>query len=646
MFVEQETCNKIIGGITMKNFKKGRLFGIVGLSLLLGASISINADAKVKSTRSKNTNTVIPVGNKVPQSVDIVLKPHNTKDLNNYTYAVTKKENANFHKYLTPDQFASRYGQSPSSVNQITKYMKKYGLKVATFKGNLIMNVTGTTKNMEKAFHVKIVNKNMDGSRQQVNQDAINLPKSLYSKIMSISGFGKLQSVKAAKAIVTSSLKKMPNMGNFSEKTPNSTNTTPQKFIKQYNVSPIYKSGKNLGQGKTIGIISFTNVNNSDAYNFWKQMRIPVKSNRISVNHVDGKKGVWSGYDETTLDIEQSGAVAPQANLRLYTSSGFSGVAAFNNIAAANAENKADVLSMSWGLGEAQIASWQKIKLLPKAYLKVLNLLFQQAAVQGISTFASSGDNGAYQGTQGKMSNGLSVNEPSASPYVTSVGGTTLPNNYRINGKTVKITKERAWGDDFLYPGIKTLKTPSIIKQGLYFMGGGGGFSKVQGLPAYQRGVSGTQTFRAKQMWDYNKGQLKAAKKYKTVTGIRSGRNLPDVSANSDIQTGYKIYISSPNNGGKGKWQKVGGTSVATPQIAAGSLLIGQSIGSRLGLMNPALYEFAQSSNSPFTTLDSASNNTNLYYTGQPGKLYNQTTGLGIIDFSKLNMSFKINSLS
>ena len=626
----------------MKNFKKGRLLGVVGLSLLLGASVSINADAKAKtkSTSSKNTNTVIPIGDKAPQSVDIVLKPHNTKDLNNYTYAVTKKGNANFHKYLTPDQFASKYGQSSSAVNQITKYMKKYNLKVTTYKGNLVMNVTGSTKNMEKAFHVKIVNKMMDGSRQQVNQDAINLPKSLYSKIMSITGFGKMQSAKAAKA-VSSSTVKMPNMGHFSEKTPNSTNTTPQKFINQYNVSPLYKSGKNLGQGKTIGIVSFSNVNTSDAYNFWKQMGIPVKSNRISINRVDGKKGTWDGYQETTLDIEQSGAVAPQANIRVYTSDSFGPTAAFNNIAAANSENKVDVLSMSWGLGEAQIASWQKTKLLPKAYLKVLNLLLQQAAVQGISTFASSGDNGAYQGTSGPISNGLSVNEPSASPYVTSVGGTTLPNTYRVNGKTVEVKKERAWGDDFLYPGIKTLKTPSIIKQGLYLMGGGGGFSKVQGLPAYQKGVSGTQTFRAKQMWDYSKGQLKAAKNYKIVTGTRSGRNLPDVSANSDIQTGYKIYISSPNNGGKGKWQKVGGTSVATPQIAAGSLLIGQSVGSRLGLMNPALYEFAQSSNSPFTTLDSATDNTNLYYTGQPGKLYNQATGLGTIDFTKLNASFQ-----
>ncbi|EEI72659.1 hypothetical protein HMPREF0496_0091 [Lentilactobacillus hilgardii ATCC 27305] len=43
-----------------------------------------------------------------------------------------------------------------------------------------------------------------------------------------------------------------------------------------------------------------------------------------------------------------------------------------------------------------------------------------------------------------------------------------------------------------------------------------------------------------------------------------------------------------------------------------------------------------QKNNSPFTPLNSTIDNSNLYYTGQPGTVYNQATGLGTTDFPKL----------
>ncbi|WP_078256887.1 hypothetical protein [Lentilactobacillus curieae] len=62
--------------------------------------------------------------------------------------------------------------------------------------------------------------------------------------------------------------------------------------------------------------------------------------------------------------------------------------------------------------------------------------------------------------------------------------------------------------------------------------------------------------------------------------------------------------------------------------------------GSSIGFWGPQIYKFAQQPLSPFTPLDSTSNN-NLYYTGQPGKLYNQATGLGTVDFNQLFSDFK-----
>ncbi|ORN38926.1 hypothetical protein FAM23282_01963 [Lentilactobacillus parabuchneri] len=60
-----------------------------------------------------------------------------------------------------------------------------------------------------------------------------------------------------------------------------------------------------------------------------------------------------------------------------------------------------------------------------------------------------------------------------------------------------------------------------------------------------------------------------------------------------------------------------------------------------LGFWNPQIYKFATESDSPFNVLDDADNNNNLYYTGQPGKLYNQATGLGTINFDKLFSKFQ-----
>ncbi|WP_279404031.1 hypothetical protein [Secundilactobacillus kimchicus] len=68
--------------------------------------------------------------------------------------------------------------------------------------------------------------------------------------------------------------------------------------------------------------------------------------------------------------------------------------------------------------------------------------------------------------------------------------------------------------------------------------------------------------------------------------------------------------------------------------------MMNSGLNAPIGFWNPQIYKFAQSSDSPFTPLDSITNNDNLYYTGQPGKLYNQATGLGTINFDKLYSNF------
>jgi subtilase family serine protease len=84
-----------------------------------------------------------------------------------------------------------------------------------------------------------------------------------------------------------------------------------------------------------------------------------------------------------------------------------------------------------------------------------------------------------------------------------------------------------------------------------------------------------------------------------------------------------------------------GGTSYAAPQVAAANAVMGSGLQTRIGFWNPQIYKFAAQQDTPFNVLDDADQNNNLYYTGQPGKLYNQATGLGTINYEKLYGHFQ-----
>ena len=59
----------------------------------------------------------------------------------------------------------------------------------------------------------------------------------------------------------------------------------------------------------------------SDAFAYWSAVGLNVNSNRIKIVNIDGGSGApsdKSGSDETTLDVEQSGGIAPGAKMIVY----------------------------------------------------------------------------------------------------------------------------------------------------------------------------------------------------------------------------------------------------------------------------------------------------------------------------------------
>jgi subtilase family serine protease len=193
------------------------------------------------------------------------------------------------------------------------------------------------------------------------------------------------------------------------------------------------------------------------------------------------------------------------------------------------------------------------------------NTLFQEAASQGQSIYAAAGDSGADDCRDGS---GRAVDDPASQPDVTGVGGTSLPSAASPAGQTV-------WND------------------GAGGGAGGGGVSTLWPTPSYQTSV--------------NSGAM---------------REVPDISADADEDTGYVIFFD-------GSWGAIGGTSAAAPLWAAFTALADSSAGcsaGTVGLANPALYGAPAAD---FTDITSG-NNTYDGVTGfAAGAGYDLASGLG-----------------
>ena len=106
------------------------------------------------------------------------------------------------------------------------------------------------------------------------------------------------------------------------------------------------------------------------------------------------------------------------------------------------------------------------------------------------------------------------------------------------------------------------------------------------------------------------------------LPGGFAGRNSPDISTNADPQSGYQ-FIS------EGAIQDYyGGTSFVAPQLNGVTALFVQSVGGRVGQINPILYELG---NAVFPDLTAGNN-----WGYNAGAGYDQATGVGKLDAAKL----------
>jgi kumamolisin len=640
--------------------------------LTAAASVAVTGTAQASSTPGPNTPEKVPTSllasglpgssafgdtpSSTPEQVSFILKERNKGQLE---AAVTGGSPG----YDSVSQFAAKYGQSPAVVKALTGYLAKFGIKATVYPGNVDIATSGTAGQYDKAlstvqkqYHVPS-QPGYDGRRipaQTVYSATANpkLPYGIGKNILAVLGLTNYapfvsHSVHLSTALTPKAAITPGKPGDF----------LPSNFSATYGLSGAAKQAN--GSGETLGIVTLASVDPGAPQYFWQNVaHVPATGRTVTVQNVDGGSGAPSdtaGTGETDLDIEQSGALAPGANVLVYqapnTDPGFAD--AF--FAAAGADT-ADTLSTSWGESETFVASAVAAGQETVTYEAAFDEAFLQLADQGQSVFDASGDSGAYDASDDLESTNLAVDTPADSPYATASGGTTLPFSATLTGAKgsakISVAKQRAWGWDYLWSAVaKTTGSSFATAATQNIGGGGGGFSVVEPKPSYQYGVSGTSNYHAVK-WLTPTGFKVVVKgtdftepttwsvttKPPAVSGGGQGRAVPDLSANADPESGYLLYEPSAVAAGgtvlEGGW---GGTSFVAPQFNGSAAVIDSYLGHRTGLWNPGLYALAAGHSSPVTPLNTVgTSNDDLFYTGNPGEQYNVATGLGVPNLTKL----------
>jgi len=651
--------------------------GLASLSAspALAASSKSKVDVGINAAAIPGAKVFGSTPGNTPESVSFIFRAQNLSQLE-------AEAESGFTSQLSVSQFAAQYGQSTATVQALQSYLAGFGIHSDAYPNNLDVVAHGTAEQFDKALSVTQEQyqtgavHNSEGNIQAQKFHGVSgnatLPSAIADKLVAILGLTNYQpSVSNARRTAVTESKPAsaisPSVCVQASGLPNDCNL-PSDFATEYGLNGLYSQGA-TGEGQTLGIITFASVDPDAPQYFWKNIQGVTRTGKLTVENIDGGAGAPSytaGSGETDLDIEQSGSVAPGANIIVYEAPN-NDSGSIDALFTAATQDLAGSVSQSWGEAETLIRALQATGAEASGYVTAFDEGFLELDAQGQANFVSSGDGGAYDaygefpGTD--QPTNLSVDNPADSPYTTDAGGTTLPWAADLgpsaNGQqevTVNVPQERIWGWDYLWKPIAALKGESELAAAEGAIGGGGGgYAVLEPKPSYQNGVSGTAGYSAvpyltpiqfnKQYginlptnWTLNENPS-------TITGsANGGREVPDVSADADPYSGYILYapssagqdgIASPVQPG---W---GGTSFVAPELNGAAAVIDSALNGRTGFWNPSIYKFAQSANSPFTPLDaSGTSNDNLYYTGTAGTLYNPGAGLGTPNLTQLEADF------
>ena len=367
----------------------------------------------------------------------------------------------NFHKFLTPPEFAARFGPTEQDYQAVIGFVEANGLVVAGRHSNrVVLDVEGSVSNIERAFQVTLrTYKHPTEARNFFAPDTEPLVPTNLS-VVTIEGLSDyslprplLHKVAASKVRPLSFNGSGPN-GEYAGN----------------DFRNAYVPGTTLnGAGQSVGLLEFSSYYQVDITNYENIIGlthyVPLTNVVILISRYDHGPST-ANNDEVALDIEQAIAMAP----------GLSSVIVYETRSSASSilsrmadDDLAMQMSSSW--------TWSG------GPSTTIDGIFQQMASQGQSFFQASGDNDAYTSSQ-TLDNSSQTTAPVDSTNLTCVGGTTLT----MNGSGASGSSETVWNYNSQGGSDANL-------------GSGGGISTYYHIPYWQTNVSmaansGSTTFR------------------------------------------------------------------------------------------------------------------------------------------------------
>lgn len=357
-------------------------------------------------------------------TVVVGLKLHNEAEFADLLDRLYDSNSPDFHRWITPEDFLSKFSPSQSDVDTVRQHLESHGLTIERISDNrVLVQATGRVSQIEEAFAININVYKLRAETHFSNDRNPSVPSTLRDVVESVTGL--------------TSLETMRHGPNFEEPTTPAVSYTPWETATIYNFPSRLNTfhGKTIydGTGVTIAIATAYAYLTSDTDYFWTYYSQINRTGTLT-NICVGSCTSQLDY-EPTLDVEYAGAQAPGANLIVYetpsnSSSEFSLM--FSQMAS---DNSAQVVSISWGTCESNAGT---------SVMKTQNASFAQMAAQGMTIFTGSGDGGAYgylpSGGCGGNPKSLKIGFPASDPNVTTVGGTSL---YATSA--YKYKSESAW---------------------------------------------------------------------------------------------------------------------------------------------------------------------------------------------------------
>ncbi|HTU02863.1 MAG TPA: S53 family peptidase, partial [Candidatus Sulfotelmatobacter sp.] len=509
----------------------------------------------------------------------------------------------NYHRWLTPEEFGARFGPSVATIRQVTAWLESHGFQIEhVANGRRQITFSGTAGQVRAAFHTSIHKFNVNGERHYANASDPRIPAALAPTVAGVAALHDFRAQPQYHRMPAAKPSGGKPSSNFTFACGGSTcfGVGPADFGTIYNVSPLWNNSID-GTGQTIAIVQRTNINLSDVSDFRSLFGLPAKTPQVVITNTD--PGINADETEALLDVEWSGAVAPNATIKMVTSTSGATDGVMLSAQYIVDHVTAPVVSMSYGLCELGQGA---------AGNQQISDLWQQAAAQGQTVFISTGDSGSAgcdnpNGTTPAQF-GLAVNGLASTPYNIAVGGTDFndplnPDVYwsPTNDPTTKASAlsyipEIPWNSTcsnnqifqfgFSKNGLANCNDSQLVGAGLYVpVGGSGGRSNC--IDGDGSSLASCHQGYAKPSWQAGPG----------VPADRV-RDLPDISlfASSGFFGASYVICEADQQGGPcdaSHFLGIGGTSASAPAAAGIMALVVQSTGEAQGNANYVFYKLA-----------------------------------------------------